>query len=156
MMPDRLQYFWLFLKLQRSRLNLDPRTPHSSQKYVYKYKKIWGHPWKYFHIWEFGVLIVLEGLCTELVFYVWIVFDFWDSEIWMFASMVPISITNHKMTFLKFLIIWESDCCGPRGHQNTIAIIVGPKQSSFLWVLMEKRVLNGWFLEILQIEKLKT
>ena len=47
----------------------------------------------------------------------------------IFANMVQVSITKHNDVF-EMLILSGSIFCESWGHQNNIAIFVGPKQSS--------------------------
>ena len=59
--------FGWFLELPKNLLNMDPRTPYLSPKYLKKKKKTWTHPWTYYvHIWEYAILNLLEGRCTKL------------------------------------------------------------------------------------------
>ena len=52
-------------------LNMDPRSPYLSPTYFKKHKKKMGTSLEHniFHIWEFELLKMFEGLCTQHLFW---------------------------------------------------------------------------------------
>ena len=63
-----------------------------------------GHPWKHFHIWEFEILNLLEGVCTYL-------YNLWNFETLKFKHLKFLKLPIWNFTFVKYefwkLTIWE-------------------------------------------------